>query len=326
MPKISIIVPIYNAEKYLEETVNAIRLQTIKDIEIILIDDGSSDKSGFIIDKLAKEDDRIKVVHQKNKGVSVARNIGMDLAIGEFIGFADADDLMEIDMYETMYNNAINNNADLSMISPKIKNLNGKIKYFNNTKKCYLWDSKETLENFFKGNVFNIATYTKLLRKDLADKVRFEDGKAIHEDKYFTYLTIKNAKVVYFEDVCKYIYIKRENSASTSKFSKKKFDAIYFADKIFNDIKLTKDDVLIREAYVDAYITKLLILRGIYRDKDALNNFSKEKEELIKDIKKINLKKYKKFFSKQKVIEILIIQKFTSIYRIVVKNFDIMFR
>ena len=326
MPKVSVIVPVYNAEKYLKETVNAIQMQTLKELEIILVDDGSTDESSKICDELAKKDNRIKVVHQKNQGVSVARNTGMDLAEGDFIGFADADDLMEKDMYEIMYENAIKNNADLSMVSPIVKNLNGKIKYFNNTKVCYLWNSREALSNFFKGNVFNIATYTKLLRKDLAQKVRFEKGKAIHEDKFFTYQAIKNAKRIFFEDICKYIYIKRENSASTSKFSKKKFDAVYFAEKIFEDIKLTEDEELIKEAYVDTYMTKLLILRGIYRDKDAKKEFINEKEKLIKDIKKIDLRKYKKQFPKEKILEILIIQKFTIIYSLIVKVFDILFR
>lgn len=326
MPKISVIVPVYNAEKYLKDTVNAIQSQTLKELEIILVDDGSTDGSSKICDQLAQKDSRIKVVHQINQGVSAARNVGMNLAKGDFVGFADADDLMEKDMYEIMYENAIRNDADLSMLSPVIKYLNGKIKYFNNTKVCFMWNSKEALRNFFKGNIFDIATYTKLLRKDLAQKIRFEKGKSIHEDKFFVYQAIKNAKKIYFEDICKYIYIKRENSVSTSKFNKKKFDAVYFAEKILKDVKSSNDSILIKEAYVDTCMTKLLILRRIYRDKDAKKEFAKEKEELIGDIKNIDLKKFKKQFSKQKIIEIVIIKKFTIIYSLVIKVFDSLFR
>lgn len=327
MPKVSIIVPVYNVQNNVKQTVEAIQEQTLKEIEIILVDDGSTDKSGKICDELQKADNRIKVIHQKNQGVSVARNVGMDLAQGEYIGFADADDLMKKDMYETLYQNAIKNNADLSMISPIIRTLKGKEEYFNNTKKQYLWNRKQALENLFKGNMFDIAVYTKMLRKDLADKIRFKEGKAIHEDKYFTYQSIKNAKTIFFDDTCKYIYIKRENSASMSKFSKKKFDAVYFANQILEDVNLsTKDSELIKEAEVDTYITKMLILRGIYRDKDAKKEFKIEKEKIIEEIKQIDLHKYAKSFSKQKVLEIYIIQKFTFLYCLVVKVFDILFR
>lgn len=326
MPKISIVVPVYNVEKNILNTVKSIQKQTLREIEIILVNDGSTDKSGELCDNVAASDDRIKVIHQKNQGVSIARNNGMNIAKGDYIVFSDADDLMSEDMCEILLKNAINYKADLSMVSQVTKTLRGKEEFFNNSKKKYLWNKEEGLENFFKGDVFTISACAKLIRKDLADKVRFAEGFAVHEDKFFVYETIKNAHRIYYEDICKYIYIKRKNSASTSRFSKKKFDAVYLANRMLNDIKLTENEELIKKAYVDACKTKLMILRGIYRDRDAKKAFRNEKKDLINEIKTINLKEYGNLFPKQKLIEILIIKKITIFYGIVVRIYDKIFK
>ena len=102
MKKISIIVPIYNIEKYLPRCLDSILAQTYKNLEVILVDDGSVDNSGMIADKYARNDQRIIVIHQVNKGVSAARNAGLDLATGDYIGFVDGDDYIEPDMYEIL--------------------------------------------------------------------------------------------------------------------------------------------------------------------------------------------------------------------------------
>ena len=115
MPKVSIVVPIYNVEKYLEQCIDSIINQTLKDIEIILVDDGSPDNCPQMCDEYAKKDSRIKVVHKKNGGLSSARNAGIEVATGDYIGFVDSDDYIELDMYEKMYNIAIENNVDFVM-------------------------------------------------------------------------------------------------------------------------------------------------------------------------------------------------------------------
>lgn len=327
MPKVSIVVPVYNTQDCLKETLNSIRQQTLRDIEIILIDDGSTDQSGQICDEYAKEDDRIKVVHQRNQGVSIARNTGIDIAEGDYIGFVDSDDLLHKDMYEVMYQNAINNNADISMISTVLRNLKGKEIYLYNTKRKYIWNQDEALIQFFDSKRFNIAVYTKLFRKDIAKNIQFEEGKAINEDKSFIYQAIKNANIICFEDVCKYIYIKRENSASTTKFNRKKFDAIYFANKIYQDVNDENyDDYLKELAFADMIITKMLILRAMYRDKTATKRYFLEKKEILQEIRMINMKKYKYRFSKQKKIEIFLLKYMEFMYKPIVKIFDLLFR
>ena len=104
MPKISIIVPVYNVEKYLEKCVRSILAQTFTDFELILVDDGSPDSSGAMCDQFAEQDQRVKVIHKENGGLSDARNAGIEIATGEYLGFVDSDDYIADDMYETLYN------------------------------------------------------------------------------------------------------------------------------------------------------------------------------------------------------------------------------
>ncbi|MDF2903479.1 MAG: glycosyltransferase, partial [Bacillus sp. (in: firmicutes)] len=116
-PKVSIIVPIYNIERYLSRCLNSLLTQTLPEIEVIAVNDGSTDSSVTILEQYAEKDDRIKIINKSNGGVSSARNVGMSLASGEYIGFVDPDDWVETDMYKTMYNSAIAEKVDIVMCS-----------------------------------------------------------------------------------------------------------------------------------------------------------------------------------------------------------------
>ena len=117
MDLISVIIPIYNVEQYLKECLESVINQTYRNLEIILVDDGSKDKSGKICDEYKNKDERIKVVHKENGGLSDARNAGMKIATGKYIQFIDSDDFIDKDMIETLYNLIIENEADISMCS-----------------------------------------------------------------------------------------------------------------------------------------------------------------------------------------------------------------
>ena len=114
-PKVSIIVPVYNAERYLERCLNSLRNQTLKDVEIILVDDSSTDSSLQICNRIAQEDSRIKVIHKANEGAGPARNAALHIASGEYIGFVDSDDFIELNMFESLYNKAVQYDSDLVM-------------------------------------------------------------------------------------------------------------------------------------------------------------------------------------------------------------------
>lgn len=132
MVKVSIIVPVYNVEKFLEKCLDSLVNQTLHDIEIICINDGSTDKSLEILKSFANKDKRITVIDKQNEGPSVARNVGLEKAQGEYIGFVDSDDWVDLDFYEKLYNSAINNGADIStasIIRWRKHNTKYKIKY-----------------------------------------------------------------------------------------------------------------------------------------------------------------------------------------------------
>lgn len=149
IPKVSVIVPVYNTEKYLKRCLDSIINQTLRDIEVIIIDDGSTDLSGEICDDYAQKDSRLNVIHQTNRGLGLTRNVGLVLAKGEYVGFVDSDDFISKDMYEKLYNQAIDNNADVSYCLCKrftndlgIDNFNEK----NSTTK--IWADKEEIRKY----------------------------------------------------------------------------------------------------------------------------------------------------------------------------------
>ena len=148
--KVSVIIPVYNCEKYIEECIESLINQTLQECEFIFVNDGSKDKSEEIIKKYADKDERITLINQKNSGVSVARNIGIKKAVGEYIGFVDADDYVESDYYEKLYNTAKNNNCSIVVCNWKSR-LNGK--------------DSEFILPFIKNKVMN--------KKDIEDKIHF---------------------------------------------------------------------------------------------------------------------------------------------------------
>ena len=139
-PEISIIVPVHNLEKYIETTVESLLNQTFSDIEIILVDDGSTDSSPMICDKLAEQHGCITAIHQENLGVSVARNTGVAAAKGKYIGFCDGDDTVEPDMYEFLYNLAVKDNADISLCEVRFILPDGSVKNIA-TGEYKVWDN-----------------------------------------------------------------------------------------------------------------------------------------------------------------------------------------
>jgi len=180
--KISVIVPVYNVEQYLERCIDSIINQTYKNLEIILVNDGSTDNSGQLCDELAKKDDRIRVIHKKNGGLSDARNVGVDEAKAELIGFIDSDDYIDEDMYELLINNLKAANADLSMC--------GHYDVYNNVPEAQVVDKKtwelsprEAIKMVMEAKILSVTAVNKLYKKSLFSELRFEIGK-IAEDAF----------------------------------------------------------------------------------------------------------------------------------------------
>lgn len=152
MPKVSIVVPVYKVEKYLVRCVKSLSNQTLEDIEIILVDDGSPDNCGHMCDEFEKTDSRIKVVHKKNGGLSSARNAGLEVATGETVGFVDSDDDVELTMYEELYETLINNQVDFVM-SDYLRIENDNVSYIKITNLREGYFSKEDIKKKFIHNL-----------------------------------------------------------------------------------------------------------------------------------------------------------------------------
>lgn len=236
--KISVIVPIYNVEQYLDKCVESLVNQTYKNLEIILVDDGTKDKSGEMADLWSIKDDRIKVIHKKNGGLSDARNAGIKIATGEYITFMDSDDYINYRMYEILMNNLEKYNADISVCAVKKVYKEDVVneKQVVNKEEICVFTAEEALENLIDEGILKQTVWNKLYKREVIDGIYFEFGK-IHEDEFWTYQIFgKCEKIVYtYEQL--YYYLQRSGSIMDNPFSMSRLDALEARNNRLNYIK-----------------------------------------------------------------------------------------
>ena len=206
--KISIIIPIYNCEKFIADCINSVLKQTWRDYEIIIVNDGSTDMSGKICDEFAQKDNRITVIHQENHGVSHARNIGLLHVTGEAVSFIDGDDTLESEMYEILIQAMQEYNADISHCG--YKHIVGEeIRLVHDTKRVLVQDQQEALECVVSGRFVGGGLWSKLFRRELLNGLSFRENLKINEDILFNYEAFSKAEKVVFIDSALYNYIAR---------------------------------------------------------------------------------------------------------------------
>lgn len=221
---LSVIVPIYNVESYLKKCIDSIIKQTYKNLEIILVDDGSPDKCGIMCDEYASMDERIKVIHKENGGLSDARNAGLDIMTGKYVAFVDSDDWIEDTMYECLIKNMERFGADISYggVADDLEE-NGEITTIKKSKYGVTDFSEETIEAMKRYFLGSWATWDKVYRASVFMGVRFPVGE-INEDEAIVLRLLNKCKTVCYTNQICYHYMKRENSNSItmSSFSEKK--------------------------------------------------------------------------------------------------------
>lgn len=223
--KISVIVPVYNAEKYLDSCIQSVLKQTYQNWELILIDDGSKDKSGSIADQYKQAENRIRVIHQQNAGVSTARNQGLNIATGDYIAFLDADDELTTDCLKKLLKTAVENHADI--VAGKCSSDR---KLTDPLDEITVWRGEEALKNALMDNPFTYSAWAKLFRRECIGNTRFVPEIKINEDSYFIFqLLTKKPTFVGIEDEV-YLYRENPDSASRAVFSEKFFDVLRVAD------------------------------------------------------------------------------------------------
>lgn len=227
---ISVIVPVYNVATYLPQCLESILTQDYPHLEVILINDGSTDSSGAICDDYAIQDSRIRVIHQKNSGAAAAKNAGLRVATGTYLSFVDSDDFLEPNAYSHMIDLMKQYNADVVQCSMRNIYKNGHYTEVANHKECR-YTQTEYLHLYTQDWTCALMT-DKLYRRSLFDKIFFEEGHKI-DDEYFTYQGIMNARVVAVDNFCVYNYRRRRSSVMLSPQSRKQIvlDRIDFTSK-----------------------------------------------------------------------------------------------
>ena len=242
MDKISVIIPVYNVKDYIIEAVDSVINQTYKNLEIILIDDGSEDGSEIICNMYKKIDSRVKVIHQENKGLSAARNRGLDFATGNYIAFLDPDDAYLSNMLEIMINTIKNQQVDCVLCDFAMEKETKKLKTNNlnkNKSKIYLnkgkYLSKEILIALVEGKINN-GVWNKLYKRQLWDNIRFPVGQ-VYEDLVVNMQILKKAKKIYILNDKLMVYRIHSNSI-TNTYTLNNIKDLYFAHTEYeNSIK-----------------------------------------------------------------------------------------
>lgn len=224
-PLISIIVPVYNTEEYLQRCIDSILGQTYTNFELLLIDDGSTDRSGELCDDYAKKDSRIKVFHKENGGQGSARNYALDILNGQYVAFVDSDDWIESNMYQVLYKNILKYDADISTC----RNDTGVDIYKD---EIIVFENDNLMNEHLQGHCgTGQSPCDKLYKACLFGKVRFSERRA-YEDAATIYRVFSLAKRLVHEEVVLYHYFRRENSTMTQPFSAIKYEVISVYDEM----------------------------------------------------------------------------------------------
>lgn len=291
--KISIIVPIYNVEKYLEECIESIINQTYKNIEIILIDDGSTDKSGEICDKYSKKDSRIKTIHQENKGIAETRNVGLKYATGEYIAWVDSDDIISNNMYEVLLKNMIKEDAQISCCN--YKKVKDKSEAFSeNEKEVIEVKNKKLVIDMIRGTISRVL-WGKLFKRELFNYIKFTNFKVGEDFVAVTTILSEDPKYVVTNGYY-YFYRYREDSATNTMNIESRLDLLkstllakkILKEKNYDDEKWMNYMILYNNLLVHNQIKKIKTAKQLDQSiiKDLIMLLFKLPKNMSKDEKK----------------------------------------
>lgn len=208
--KVSIIVPVYNCEDYLERCLDSIKGQTLTDWECIVINDGSSDNSGAVLERYASKDSRFRVIHQENRGVSAARNAGLGAAAGEYVGFVDSDDWIESNMFSILYTEALDTGSDIVVCSVCGRS-SGKHREVLSSKEALMmmFDPRSGMEGF---------SVTRLIKRSLLKSASYDESIRCYEDLIFFYHLFSSAEKICWYDVPLYHYDESRSDSATASY------------------------------------------------------------------------------------------------------------
>lgn len=271
-PLISVIVPVYKTEQYLDRCVESIVNQTYQNLEIILVDDGSPDNCPQMCDDWAKKDERIKVIHLENGGVANARNQGLKIANGEYIGFVDGDDWIEDRMYEILQNNMVDNDADISVCGYQINVEND---VAANIRQVSQFDS---LKQICTGDYKYGVLWNKLYKSSVVQNHEMPNLVCC-EDLVFNYYVFKNAKTVIECDSKLYHYFQNKDSTVHSEFKIGAFDAIKSKEIILSE----EENTALKEYAVRGLVSScFVVISGVVNSGKFVNQYDNIRRSILK--------------------------------------------
>lgn len=282
-PLISVIVPVYNIEQYLQRCLDSLFAQTYKNLEIILVDDGSTDKSPNICDRYKEKDERAVVIHKENGGAADARNLALDICHGVYISFVDGDDYLDEKYLEILYKDLEETQADISICSWEEVTAQEEKRTTNAETKQEVFNTEEALENLLYQRKFDSAMWCKLYKRCLFEDIRFPKGN-LYEDIAIIYKIFAGAKKIVYRNYKGYYYLLRETGTTLISFRREKMDLIDVTDELYEFIK---------ENYKEL---ELAALSRVMRANFHIYLQIPEKKEFIAERERIenNIKKYRK--------------------------------
>lgn len=319
MPLISVVIPIYNVERYLEKCIDSVVNQTYRNLQIILVDDGSPDNCGNICDEYKKKDDRIIVIHQKNRGLSGARSAGQDIALGKYITFIDSDDWISNDMIERLYNDIVSAEADISVTAFAITTENGEVLKSGKSYKYMELSNIQALELMLFNDYLNPTVCGKLWLRELWDGIYCPEGK-LFEDQYTTYKLFDRATKIVFNSEPLYYYRKRQGSIGHSKFDERTYDLHYAINEEYDYItkkypEITDSMVVAKIMWEMVFVN--MMIRSKHNDNELVKKirlFARQNLDLVN--KSTYISKLRKFQINLFAKNFLIYKEFYFVYKI----------
>lgn len=289
---ISIIVPVYNTEQYLSSCLDSILNQTYKNIELIIINDGSTDRSAEICDLYSSKDTRIKVIHKMNGGVSTARNLSLSIASGNYIGFIDSDDIISSHMFELLYNNIKDNDCEVSVCGIKVCSLNNIGTKNSINRKVIVEDNRTALCNLLVGKYYAGHSCNKLFKKSAIQNTIFNEDIYVYEDLLFVTKVFLNCTKIVYDSEPNYYYFIRNTSAYNRAFTEKQYTALNACYEIKN---MLQDPLYTHYTEANILLCNLYLLERLIGSKTHILRYTKEiKNNLRKHYNKSSIKLLKK--------------------------------
>lgn len=275
--KITIIVPVYKVEKYLIKCVESIRNQTYKNLEIILVDDGSPDKCGEICDNFAENDNRVVAIHKENGGLSSARNAALEVATGDYCMFVDSDDYIDSITVEKVVDYIKKYKADIVQFGYYNEYENGQIKNKAMFESYAYHSNEEILHAFFKVGPIDHVVWNKIYKSSMLSSIKMVEGRW-HEDTMATFDILLQAQSMITVPECFYHYLQRKDSISNATFTDKNLDSIFAAEYIIDKARKSKPEYVKDAAFILALNCTYLYQKV---HKSGLSKQEKEKYQKI---------------------------------------------